>query len=189
MNTSSSKARPPISARLSDHHPDHHTHPADILVAKVASPLGTLLVYSNENGLVALDFPGAKAAEGSTLVSPKVRVSLQAADTALREYFASGKPLPRTLKSTLEGTEFQRKVWTAISKIPFGKTKSYGEIAAQVGHPGASRAVGAACGANPLPLFVPCHRVLAANGAIGGFSGGLAMKRMLLRHEGVDTGK
>jgi methylated-DNA-[protein]-cysteine S-methyltransferase len=183
MKTSPAKPHTPGSGK----HPEHHNHPADILVAKVASPLGTLLLYSDEKGLVALDFPGAKAAEGSAVVSPKVRDSLKAADTALQAYFGARKPLPRALQGRLEGTEFQRKVWAAIAKIPFGKTKSYGEIAAQVGRPGASRAVGSACGANPLPLFVPCHRVLASNGAIGGFSGGLAVKRMLLRHEGVEV--
>jgi methylated-DNA-[protein]-cysteine S-methyltransferase len=169
------------------HHPDHHNHPADILVTKVPSPLGTLLVYSDKKGLVALDFPGAEVAGGSAVVAPKVRDSLQAAGKALGDYFGKAKPLPRTLRSALDGTPFQKKVWAAIEKIPFGKTKSYGEIAAQIGHPGASRAVGAACGANPLPLFVPCHRVLAANGRIGGFSGGLAVKKLLLRHEGVEA--
>ena len=156
------------------------------MVSKVASPLGTLLVYSDGKGLVALDFPGNEAAEGSAVVSSKAHASLQGAADSLRDYFAKSKPLPRTLRAPLDGTDFQKKVWAAIEKIPLGKTKSYAEIAAQIGHPGASRAVGSACGANPLPLFVPCHRVLAANGKIGGFSGGLAVKQLLLRHEGVE---
>lgn len=174
------------SKKSAPKHSDHHTHPAEILCAKVSSPLGTLLVYADEKGLVALDFPGAKVAGGSSPASPKDRDALRSAESSLRDYFGKNKPLPRSLKSALEGTAFQRKVWAAIEKIPLGKTRTYGEIADQIGHPGASRAVGAACGANPLPLFVPCHRVLAANGKIGGFSGGLGVKRLLLRMEGVE---
>jgi methylated-DNA-[protein]-cysteine S-methyltransferase len=167
----------------SSKHVDRHTHPAEILCAKISSPLGALLVYSGDNGLVALDFPGAKMAGGSTAASPRSRDSLRDAASALGDYFARKKPLPRSLRGGLDGTDFQRKVWAAIEKIPLGKTKPYGEIAAQIGNPGAARAVGAACGANPLPLFVPCHRVLASGGKLGGYSGGLAVKRLLLRHE------
>ena len=82
-------------------------------------------------------------------------------------------------------TEFQKSVWRALRKIRRGQTKSYGEIARAIGKPKAVRAVGGACGANPIPVLVPCHRVLAANGKIGGFSGGLGWKRSLLKREGV----
>ena len=82
-------------------------------------------------------------------------------------------------------TEFQKSVWRALRKIRPGQTKSYGEIARAIGKPKAVRAVGGACGANPIPVLVPCHRVLAANGKIGGFSGGLNRKRELLAREGV----
>ena len=85
----------------------------------------------------------------------------------------------------LAGTEFQKKVWRALRKIGPGRTKSYGEIARAIGKPKAVRAVGGACGANPVPVLVPCHRVLAANGKIGGFSGGLDWKRDLLAREGI----
>ncbi len=85
----------------------------------------------------------------------------------------------------LDGTEFQKRVWSALRKISTGRTKSYGEIARQIGRPKAVRAVGGACGANPVPVFVPCHRVLAANKKLGGFSGGLDWKRSLLAREGV----
>lgn len=183
------KKAPAKSHATKEHHPDHHRHLDDILVTEVPSPLGKLLVYADAKGLVALDFPGAEAAEGSAVVAAKARPYLKDAAAALSDYFTKSKPLPRTLKSVLDGTAFQKKVWAAIEKIPFGKTKSYAEIAAQIGHPGASRAVGSACGANPLPLFVPCHRVLAANGKIGGFSGGLMTKKLLLRHEGVEVGE
>jgi O-6-methylguanine DNA methyltransferase len=83
------------------------------------------------------------------------------------------------------GTTFQRNVWRALRKIQRGKTESYGEIARAVGRPKAVRAVGGACGANPIPVLVPCHRVLAANKKLGGFSGGLNWKRKLLTREGV----
>jgi O-6-methylguanine DNA methyltransferase len=85
----------------------------------------------------------------------------------------------------LAGTEFQKRVWNALRTIQRGRTKSYGEIARQIGKPKAVRAIGGACSANPIPIFVPCHRVLAANGKPGGFSGGLNWKRKLLAREGV----
>jgi O-6-methylguanine DNA methyltransferase len=83
------------------------------------------------------------------------------------------------------GTPFQQSVWRALEKIPFGQTRSYGEIASAIGNAKGVRAVGGACGANPIPVLVPCHRVLAANGKLGGFAGGLAWKRTLLEREGA----
>jgi methylated-DNA-[protein]-cysteine S-methyltransferase len=83
------------------------------------------------------------------------------------------------------GTAFQRAVWRAMLEIPRGETRSYGWLAERIGRPGAARAVGQAVGANPLPLLVPCHRVIASDGGLGGFGGGLAMKEALLRHEGA----
>jgi O-6-methylguanine DNA methyltransferase len=86
------------------------------------------------------------------------------------------------------GTPFQQEVWRALLEIPAGETRSYGEIAARVGEPGAARAVGAACGANPIPVLVPCHRVLAAHKKLGGFSSGLKWKRLLLEREARRAG-
>jgi O-6-methylguanine DNA methyltransferase len=83
----------------------------------------------------------------------------------------------------VNGTEFQKKIWRAIAGIPAGQTRTYGELAEAIGSPGAVRAVGSACGRNPLPLFIPCHRVVAANGGPGGFSAGLPWKDYLLRLE------
>ena len=88
----------------------------------------------------------------------------------------------------LQGTAFQRRVWDALLTIPCGSTRTYGDIAVQIGSPGAVRAVGRACGANPIPIIVPCHRVLAANKKIGGFSGGEGWKPFLLRQEGWGAG-
>ena len=83
------------------------------------------------------------------------------------------------------GTEFQQRVWSALKEIPSGETRSYGEVAASIRSPKATRAVGSACGANPIPVLIPCHRVLASGGRLGGFSGGLDWKRRLLMVEGV----
>lgn len=83
----------------------------------------------------------------------------------------------------LTGTEFQKKVWAALLKIPVGDTTTYGELARKIGHPGAARAVGSACAANPIPLLIPCHRVLVGGGALGGYSCGLAVKSSLLNME------
>ena len=85
----------------------------------------------------------------------------------------------------LDGTPFQKKVWLALTKIPHGETRTYGEVAKSIGSPGAARAVGTACGANPLPILIPCHRVLAAGGKLGGYSGGLDIKKKLLACEGI----
>jgi O-6-methylguanine DNA methyltransferase len=106
------------------------------------------------------------------------------AETALKNILAGRKPkdLPPL---DLAGTEFQKSVWSALRNISAGKTKSYGEIARAIGKPKAVRAVGGACGANPVPVLVPCHRVLAANQKLGGFSGGLDWKRSLLEREGI----
>lgn len=101
------------------------------------------------------------------------------------EKFLSGKLEKLPLKITLQaGTPFQRNVWKTLQTIPYGETKSYQWVAKKIGKPKALRAVGQACGANPIPLFIPCHRVIASNGKIGGFSGGLHWKRRLLRLEG-----
>ena len=108
------------------------------------------------------------------------------AEQELREYFA-GRRRTFTVKLDLEGTEFQRKAWDAMRKIPFGETISYGDQARKVGKPKAYRAVGSANGKNPIPIIVPCHRVLASDGSLGGYSLGLSMKRRLLALEGVSV--
>ena len=106
------------------------------------------------------------------------------AETALKNILAGNAP-EEFPPLDLAGTAFQKKVWNALRKISLGKTKSYGEIARAIGRPKAVRAVGGACGANPVPVLVPCHRVLAANKKLGGFSGGLNWKHTLLAREGI----
>jgi methylated-DNA-[protein]-cysteine S-methyltransferase len=100
--------------------------------------------------------------------------------------YLSGKPVRFAGRLDLSsGTPFQQKVWRALQTIPRGQTRSYAWVARKIGKPKAFRAVGAACGANPVPIIVPCHRVLASDGSVGGFGGGLALKKQLLRLEGV----
>ena len=153
--------------------------------AVLQTAIGPVRVHADVRGLVALDF---LRTESGPRKPPKSGFdtgwSVPIAK-ALEAYFERGLPLPKTPLGNLGGTPFQKRVWRALARIPFGQTRSYGEVAAAIGAPKAARAVGAACGANPLPLFVPCHRVLAAGGALGGFSGGLVIKKKLLRVEGL----
>ncbi len=118
------------------------------------------------------------------LLQIKIRGWHRLTEAALKAILAGRQP-NKFPPLDLAGTAFQKSVWHALRKIPVGRTKSYGEIAQAIGRPKAVRAVGGACGANPVPVLVPCHRVLAANGKIGGFSGGLERKRRLLAREGV----
>ncbi len=102
--------------------------------------------------------------------------------TQLKEYFC-GKRRKFAVPYEMVGTEFQIRVWRALLLIPYGKVATYGEIARMINRPKAVRAVGGACHANPLPLLIPCHRVVAAGGKIGGFGGGVELKQFLLQHE------
>jgi len=137
----------------------------------VESPIGTLLLERNESGLAGVRFDGDRAASTDPLL-------LEAADQ-LTAYFA-GELREFDLPLAPRGTEWQRRVWDAVYAIPYGRTASYSEIAALVCTPAACRAVGAANGRNPLPVIVPCHRVIGAAGALTGYGGGLARKRALL---------
>jgi len=103
----------------------------------------------------------------------------------MRGTFAGEKRAIRVPLADVEATPFQRAVWEALRRIPYGEVRSYGWVAKAVGRPRAARAVGAACGANPWPIIVPCHRVIAADGSLGGYSAGLKWKRCLLKLEGV----
>jgi len=109
---------------------------------------------------------------------------LNRVEAEIKEYF-NGKRTAFNVDYIFQGTEFHRKVWTVIASIPYGETLTYGEIAEIIDKPNAARAVGNACGKNPIPVIVPCHRVLAANGKLGGYGGGLEVKRALLELEGI----
>jgi methylated-DNA-[protein]-cysteine S-methyltransferase len=155
------------------------------------SPVGELLLVASDAGLVAVRFErnrhGGDPRDSSVPragASPAQARVLDAARTQLDEYFA-GARLEFDLPLDALGTPFQRRVWTALAEIPFGQTISYAELARRVGDVKAVRAVGAANGRNPIPIIVPCHRVIGANGSLVGFGGGLERKQWLLEHEGV----
>jgi len=115
----------------------------------------------------------------------EARRHLQIAETALLRYLAGDSQALGLALDLPDSSSFRLKVWRTLQTIPYGRVRSYGWVARKLGQPRAARAVGAACGANPLPLVVPCHRVVAGDGSLGGFSGGLPVKKRLLRLEGI----
>jgi methylated-DNA-[protein]-cysteine S-methyltransferase len=146
------------------------------------SPVGRLLLGGDGERLTRIDFqdgphPLRPAAHWQPAAAP-----FAAAIEQLAQYFA-GRRRSFELPLAPEGTPFQRRVWQALRAIPYGETVRYGELARRIGNPRAARAVGLANGANPLPIVVPCHRVIGANGALIGFGGGLPIKRALLALE------
>ena len=147
----------------------------------IASPVGALTLVATDKGLTAIlwerDRPG-RVRLGDLVEAPEHAVLVQA-ECELGEYFA-GARTSFSVALDMVGTPFQKQVWTALLAIPFGETRSYGEIARQLGRPSAFRAVGAANGRNPLSIVAPCHRVIASDGALTGFAGGLAAKEYLL---------
>jgi len=145
------------------------------------TPLGILKLVSNGKALTKIEFPGQHSQEDDELQTDDP--ALGACSRQLTEYFA-GKRTQFDLPLDAGGTEFQQEVWSALLKIPFGELRSYSDIAAIIGRPKAVRAVGAANGRNPLPIVVPCHRVIGSNGSLTGFAGGLPMKTQLLELEG-----
>ncbi|TNF36939.1 MAG: methylated-DNA--[protein]-cysteine S-methyltransferase [Deltaproteobacteria bacterium] len=155
---------------------------SDTFEAVMESPLGPLGLVATHEALVRVDFDPAGVAPDER---PAPSVLLQAR-RELEEYFA-GQRRTFDVPTRLDGTPFQRAVWAALRDIPWGQTVSYGELARRLGRPTASRAVGAANGANPVPIIVPCHRVIGANGALTGYGGGEDRKRWLLAHEGQET--
>ncbi len=152
----------------------------------IATREGIFLARYSENGLAELKFPqvGRARAANQEKAPAQIRGWQRLTEAALKNVL-SGRAPKKFPPLDLVGTDFQRSVWNALRKTSCGKTKSYGEIAVAIGKPKAVRAVGGACGANPVPVLIPCHRVLAANGKIGGFSGGLDWKRDLLAREGI----
>ena len=137
-------------------------------------PIGKLLLARDDHGLAAIQFDPQPHDDWTPDDSAFADARAQ-----LDEYFA-GKRRAFDLKLAPRGTSFQLEVWAALRAIPYGETRSYREIARTIGRPEAIRAVGAANGANPLPIIVPCHRVIGANGSLTGFGGGLPVKRYLL---------
>jgi methylated-DNA-[protein]-cysteine S-methyltransferase len=155
---------------------------------EIASPVGGLLLAGDGQTLRLIYFqsgPHARRPEREWVPDPAPFRSVIA---QLSEYFA-GRRREFDLPLGPHGTEFQRSVWKALTRIPYGETLSYGELARRIGNPRASRAVGLANGANPLPIVVPCHRVIGADGSLTGFGGGLDIKRKLLALERTNAGR
>ena len=157
-----------------------------------SSPLGKLLVATSEKGLCRVSlrasaaelqralhasFPGARITRDDRGLAPLRSVILRQ---------IAGRPAGHRVPLDLHGTDFQQSVWKELLRIPAGSTRSYGDVARAIGKPTATRAVAQACGANPVPVIVPCHRVIQSDGGIGGFTGGLHIKRALLGAEGVE---
>jgi methylated-DNA-[protein]-cysteine S-methyltransferase len=159
-----------------------------MLYTHADSPVGPLLLAADEGGLRLIEFHSPR--------HPMARDSdwrqgdndtLQATRGQLAEYFA-GTRREFDLPLAPRGTDFQRSVWFLLASIPYGRTVSYGELASRVGRPSAVRAVGAANGRNPLPIVLPCHRVIGADGSLTGFGGGLPTKQFLLELERARPG-
>ena len=155
----------------------------------VDSPVGQLKLVASDRGLAGIVWlnEGPRPASLETGWEASEMPILVEAARQLEEYFA-GVRKRFDLELDFEGTEFQRKVWRALLTIPYGETRSYAQIAQQIGHPQAVRAVGAANGRNPISIVAPCHRVIGSTGKLTGFGGGLPAKALLLELEGALSG-
>lgn len=149
------------------------------------SPIGNLELKEKQGRLVEVVFCGKRKRQiHKDFKNGPLSPTLQKAKEQLEEYF-TGQRKKFNLPLQIMGTDFQEKVWQQLKKVGYGESQSYSELAKGVGAPKAMRAVGSACGKNPLPIIVPCHRILSKSGTLGGFSGGLEVKAWLLEHEGI----
>ena len=150
------------------------------------TPMGSLLLSFTPNGLAALDFAveGCKIPSGA---APPLNLAtlIESVKKELAKYFSGQLVDFHALPLDLQGTPFQQKVWRELRRIPRGRTISYKELARRAGSPQAFRAAGQANAVNPIPIIVPCHRVIAADGSLGGYSSGIERKEWLLKHEGA----
>ena len=151
---------------------------------RIPSPIGDLILIMEEGALREIRFtsgprPGEPPADAIEDAKPCKRTVQQ-----LREYFA-GRPRDFDIPLAPQGTPFQRRVWDALLAVGYGRTSTYGEIARAIGNPKGVRAVGLANGRNPIPIVIPCHRIIGSNGTLTGYGGGLPIKRQLLELEGV----
>lgn len=160
-----------------------------LVAGTMQSPVGELTLVAGDRGLVAIlweNDPPQRVPLG-TVGAHAGHPVIDQAHAELTAYFA-GERTSFSVPLDFRGTSFQRQVWAQLLAIPYGETRSYGEIARQLGCAGASRAVGAANGRNPISIIAPCHRVVGASGKLTGFAGGLAAKQWLLRHEQSSAG-
>jgi methylated-DNA-[protein]-cysteine S-methyltransferase len=147
------------------------------------SPIGTLLLAGDERGLRLVHFVNGRRPKSPVRTWIEDKKPFKEAIRQLEAYF-EGRLQQFELPLVLEGTEFQLLVWRNLQKIPYGETVSYGQLARRVGSPDAARAVGLANGSNPIPIIIPCHRVIGSTGDLTGFGGGLPIKKKLLALEG-----
>lgn len=143
---------------------------------RIKSPVGDLTLVSTKTSLLAINW-----GKGNKYKQRFCQI-LNEAEVQLSEYF-SGRRRGFALPVALEGTHFQKNVWDALMKIPYGETRTYREVARFIGKSGAVRAVGSACGRNPIPIIIPCHRVIGAKNELVGFTGGICIKKFLLNLE------
>lgn len=149
-----------------------------------SSPIGELTLVSDDGMLCGLYMMEHSHPPKSADLGPRVSTGFEAVTGQLAEYFA-GERAEFTVPLALRGTDFQRQVWALLEKIPFGSTRSYADLAHELGNPAAIRAVAAANGRNPVSIIVPCHRAIGSDGSLVGYAGGLSRKRFLLELEGV----
>jgi len=152
-----------------------------IEIAYYNSPLGVLKILADEKGIKGIDFVKDKVKSIQNSSSEIIEKCIRQLD----EYF-QGKRKSFELKLNPEGTEFQRKVWKELLKIPYGTTLSYGEISRRIKNPKAVRSVGQAIGRNPISIVIPCHRVIGSDGSLTGYASGLWRKEWLLKHEEIN---
>ncbi|MEO6033651.1 MAG: methylated-DNA--[protein]-cysteine S-methyltransferase [Verrucomicrobiota bacterium] len=160
-----------------------------IATLPIHTPEGTFLAHYSDKGLMQLDFPSGKKPLPAWAEVPGVRAKIsrwhKLTTRSLKKALA-GKAISKSPPYDLDdSTDFQRNVWSALERIPIGETRTYGEVARLIGNAKAVRAVGRGCATNPIPILIPCHRLVAVRGKIGGFSGGLKWKESLLKREGA----
>ena len=159
--------------------------PRETVWEQVASPIGPLTILASDNGVHAIVFESDQTEQAKTNMPHAVNHPIiNTAVEQLAVYF-EGTLKIFDLPLDLRGTDFQKQVWKLLLEIPFGETRAYGDLARELGNAGASQAVGAANGKNPVAIVVPCHRVIGASGHLTGYAGGMEKKRFLLTHEGA----
>lgn len=159
--------------------------PRETVWENVASPLGPLTILASDNGVHAIAFEGTQTEQVKTNLPCAVNHPIIDATIKQLAMYFDGTLKVFDLPLDLRGTNFQKRVWKSLLEIPFGETRTYGDIARALGNAGASQAVGAANGKNPVAIVVPCHRVIGASGHLTGYAGGMEKKKFLLTHEGV----
>jgi len=168
------------------------TRPDYLILDTIDAPIGAFLIATDHEGVLrAVDFWADEARLRRLLARQYGATPVETGQApapirrAFEDYFAGDLSALDRIPVATVGTAFQRKVWAALRTIPVGETRSYGQLAAEIGEPKAMRAVGLANGQNPIAIVIPCHRVIGADGSLTGFGGGLPRKRWLLRHEGA----